>query len=95
MNGTFWIWIVLIICITVIILALRGSLSRLIFKANKKGVNATIDADTGAKVSITGVVQMKKSKMQVEHDDAEITGVIQHDSTMNVKPPSQSQKPKK
>jgi len=93
MSETFWI--ILIICITVIVVALRGTLKHLIFKVTKKSVNATIDADTGAKVKITGVVQMKKSKMQVEHDDAEITGVIQRDSTMNVKPPSQSQKPKK
>jgi len=94
MSETFWI--ILAICLTVIVVALRGTLKHLIFKATKKGMNATIDADTGAKVKITGVYQSNKSKMQVEHDDAEITGVVQRDgSRMDVKLPAQPKKSKK
>ena len=93
MSETFWI--ILIICVTVAIVALRGTLRHLIFKATKDGVNAAIDSDTGAKVKISGVVQMKKSKMQVEHDDAEITGIILHDSTLDVKSPTHQPKKSK
>ena len=88
-------WIILAICLTVIAVALRGTLRHLIFKATKEGVNAAIDSDTGAKVKISGVVQMKKSKMQVEHDDAEITGIILHDSTLDVKSPTHQPKKSK
>ena len=88
-------WIILAICLTVIAVALRGTLRHLIFKATKDGVNAAIDSDTGAKVKISGVVQMKKSKMQVEHDDAEITGIILHDSTLDVKSPTHQPKKSK
>jgi|GEM_PF-2811789 cytochrome oxidase assembly protein ShyY1 len=95
MSETFWIVLMICVTMTAIVLALRGSLKQLIFKANKEGVNAAIDADTSPKVRITGVVQTKQSKMQVEHDDVEITGVVQHDSTMGVKSPSQPKKSKK
>lgn len=93
MSETFWI--VVIICLTMIVVTLRGTLKHLIFKATKEGVNATIGADTNAKVKITGVVQTKKSKMQVEHDDTEISGIVQIDSTMDVKVPAQPKKSKK
>jgi hypothetical protein len=89
------LWIVLMICVMVIVWALKDKLSSLVFKADKKGMNATIHAEPTAKVKITGVVQMKGSKMQVERDDVEITGIAQHGSTMNVKPPSQPRKTKK
>jgi cytochrome oxidase assembly protein ShyY1 len=93
MSETFWIVSMICVTMTAIVLALRGSLKQLIFKANKEGINAAIDADTSPKVRITGVVQTKQSKMQVEHDDVEITGIALHDSTMNVK--SKSPQPKK
>lgn len=94
MSETFWI--ILVLCLTVIVVALRGTLRHLIFKATKDGVNAAIDADTGAKVKITGVYQSNKSKMLVEHDDTEITGVVQRDgSKMDVKSPAQPKKSKK
>jgi len=86
----------LIVMIVIMTFLLKDRLLNAFFRADKKGIEVQVHAEPSAKVKITGVYQSNKSKMQVEHDDAEITGVVQRDgSRMDVKLPAQPKKSKK